>query len=67
MALPGTGSQISMGQIRNEFSLSGTSPISATTRPVTMRDFSTNEPFSPTTTINIGLSATFGGWNNPDK
>jgi hypothetical protein len=67
MSLPGTGSQISMGEVRAEFAASTTSPITLSTAPVTLYQFGNTDPFSPTTTENIGLSATFGGWTNPDK
>lgn len=55
MALPATGSQISMSTVRNYFGLSGT---------VTLYQLGTY--ISPNVTSNIKLSATFGGWQNPN-
>lgn len=55
-ALPATGSTISMSQVRNYFGLTGT--ISLSTLGTTI---------SPNVTTNISLSATFGGWNNPNS
>lgn len=56
MALPATGATISMGQVRDYFSLSGT---------VTLYQLGTF--ISPSVTTNIKLSATFGGWQNPNS
>jgi hypothetical protein len=56
MALPATGATISMGQVRDYFSLSGT---------VTLYQLGTF--ISPSVTTNISLSATFGGWQNPNS
>ena len=55
MALPATGSIISMGQVRNYFGLSGTIAMS------TLGNY-----ISPSVTTNISISATFGGWQNPN-
>jgi len=55
MALPATGSAISMGQVRNYFGLSGTVSLSQLGNYI-----------SPSVTTNISLSATFGGWQNPN-
>mgnify|MGYP000408289495 FL=1 len=55
MALPATGSAISMGQVRNYFGLSGTVTLSQLGAFIT-----------PSVTTNISLSATFGGWQNPN-
>lgn len=55
MALPATGNTISMGQVRNYFGLSGTISMS------TLGNY-----ISPSVTSNIRLSATFGGWQNPN-
>lgn len=55
-ALPGTGSSLSMGTVRNYFGLSGT---------VTLHGLGSH--ISPQVTTNIQLSATFGGWQNPNK
>lgn len=55
MALPGTGSQISMSTVRNYFSLSG---------QVSLHQLGTY--INPQVTTNIKLSATFGGWQNPN-
>jgi len=54
-ALPGTGSTLSMGTVRNYFGLSGTISMS------TLGNF-----IVPAVTTNIALSATFGGWQNPN-
>lgn len=54
-ALPSTGNTISMGQVRNYFGLSGT---------VSLYQLGTH--ISPNVTTNISLSATFGGWQNPN-
>lgn len=56
MALPATGSTISMGTVRNYFGLSGTISLS------TLGNY-----ISPSVTTNIKLSATFGGWQNPNS
>lgn len=56
MALPATGSTITMGVVRNYFGLSGTISLS------TLGAF-----ISPSVTTNIKLSATFGGWQNPNS
>ena len=53
--LPATGSTITMGGVRDYFGLSGT--ISLSTLGTTI---------SPNVTTNISLSATFGGWQNPN-
>ena len=55
MALPATGSTISMGTVRNYFGLSGTVSLSTLGAYI-----------SPSVTTNIKLSATFGGWQNPN-
>lgn len=55
MALPATGSQISMSTVRDYFGLSGT---------VSLYQLGTH--ISPNVTTNISLSATFGGWQNPN-
>jgi hypothetical protein len=55
MALPATGSVITMGTVRNYFGLSGTISMS------TLGNY-----ISPSVTSNIKLSATFGGWQNPN-
>jgi|TARA_R110000851_G_scaffold150315_1_gene291112 hypothetical protein len=56
MALPATGVSITMGTVRNYFGLSGT--IALSTLGTTI---------SPSVTTNIKLSATFGGWQNPNS
>jgi hypothetical protein len=56
MALPATGAAITMGQVRTYFGLSGTISMS------TLGNF-----ISPSVTTNIQLSATFGGWQNPNS
>ena len=56
MALPATGSQISMSTVRNYFGLSG---------QVSLYQLGTY--ISPNVTTNINLSATFGGWQNPNS
>lgn len=56
MALPATGSQISMSTVRNYFGLSG---------QVSLYQLGTY--ISPNVTTNIKLSATFGGWQNPNS
>jgi len=55
-ALPATGSTISIGTIRSYFGLSGTQSL-----------LSLGQFISPQVTSNIRLSATFGGWQNPNK
>jgi hypothetical protein len=55
MALPATGAYITMGGVRNYFSLSGTISLS------TLGNY-----ISPSVTTNIKLSSTFGGWQNPN-
>tara|TARA_B100000953_G_scaffold297574_1_gene292657 strand:- start:2161 stop:2346 length:186 start_codon:yes stop_codon:yes gene_type:complete len=55
MALPATGAAMTMGTVRNYFSLSGTISLS------TLGNY-----ISPSVTTNIKLSATFGGWQNPN-
>ena len=55
MALPATGATISIGTIRTYFSLSGTQSLP-----------SFGAHISPNVTSNIRLSATFGGWQNPN-
>ena len=55
MALPATGSQISMSTVRNYFGLSGTVSL-----------YQLGTYISPNVTSNIKLSATFGGWQNPN-
>jgi hypothetical protein len=55
MALPATGSTISMSTVRNYFGLSGTISLSTLGAYI-----------SPQVTSNIRLSATFGGWQNPN-
>ena len=56
MPLPATGSQISIGQVRDFFSLSGTTSL-----------YDLGTFISPNVTTNIALSATFGGWDNPNS
>ena len=55
MALPATGSQISMSTVRNYFGLSGSVSL-----------YQLGTYISPNVTTNIRLSATFGGWQNPN-
>lgn len=55
MALPATGATISIGTIRTYFGLSGTQSL-----------YSLGTHISPQVTSNIRLSATFGGWQNPN-
>ena len=55
MALPATGSTISIGTIRTYFGLSGTKSL-----------YNLGTHISPQVTSNIRLSATFGGWQNPN-
>lgn len=56
MALPATGATISMGTIRTYFGLSGTVSLKGTFGAY----------ISPAVTTNVRLSATFGGWQNPN-
>jgi len=56
MALPATGSQISMSTVRDYFGLSGTVSL-----------YQLGTFISPNLTTNIKLSATFGGWQNPNS
>lgn len=56
MALPATGSQISMSTVRDYFGLSGTVSL-----------YQLGTFISPNVTTNIKLSATFGGWQNPNS
>jgi len=56
MALPATGAIITMGTVRDYFGLSGS---------VTLHQLGTY--ISPQVTTNIKLSATFGGWQNPNS
>ena len=56
MALPATGSSISMSTVRNYFGLSGAVSL-----------YQLGTFISPQVTTNIKLSATFGGWQNPNK
>jgi hypothetical protein len=55
MALPATGAAMTMGTVRNYFGLSGTVSLSTLGAYI-----------SPSVTTNIQLSATFGGWQNPN-
>jgi len=55
MALPATGVTITMGTVRNYFGLTGTVSLSQLGAFIT-----------PSVTTNIKLSATFGGWQNPN-
>lgn len=55
MALPATGATISIGTIRTYFSLSGQKSL-----------LNLGNHISPAVTTNIRLSATFGGWQNPN-
>tara|TARA_B100000809_G_scaffold262216_1_gene312702 strand:- start:2931 stop:3113 length:183 start_codon:yes stop_codon:yes gene_type:complete len=56
MALPATGATITLGTVRDYFGLSGS---------VTLHQLGTY--ISPQVTTNIKLSATFGGWQNPNS
>lgn len=56
MPLPATGSTISIGTIRTFFSLSGALSL-----------YTLGTYISPNVTSNIKLSATFGGWQNPNQ
>jgi hypothetical protein len=56
MALPATGSTVSMSTVRDYFGLSGS---------VSLYQLGTH--ISPNVTTNIKLSATFGGWQNPNQ
>lgn len=55
MPLPNTGVLITMGQVRNYFGLSGTVSL-----------YQLGTYIIPNVTTNISLSATFGGWQNPN-
>lgn len=55
MALPATGATITMGTVRNYFGLTGTVSL-----------YQLGTFISPQVTTNISLSATFGGWQNPN-
>jgi len=55
MALPATGSQMTMGTVRNYFGLSGAVSL-----------YQLGTYITPAVTSNIRLSATFGGWQNPN-
>jgi hypothetical protein len=55
-ALPATGSTISIGTIRTYFGLSGQQSL-----------YGLGTYLQPSVTTNIGLSATFGGWQNPNR
>jgi hypothetical protein len=56
MALPATGATITMGTVRNYFGLTGTVSL-----------YQLGTFISPSVTTNIRLSATFGGWQNPNS
>ena len=56
MALPATGQTITLGQVRNYFGLTGTVSL-----------YQMGTFISPSVTTNIHLSATFGGWQNPNS
>lgn len=56
MALPATGAYITMGTVRNYFGLSGSICLSTLGAYI-----------SPSVSTNIRLSATFGGWQNPNS
>jgi hypothetical protein len=56
MALPATGATITLGTVRDYFGLSGS---------VSLHQLGTY--ISPQVTTNIKLSATFGGWQNPNS
>lgn len=55
MALPATGLTITLGQVRDYFGLSGTVSL-----------YQMGTYIIPNVTTNIRLSATFGGWQNPN-
>ena len=55
-SLPATGATISVGTIRTYFGLSGQQSL-----------YSLGTYISPNVTTNIKLSATFGGWQNPNS
>ena len=55
MALPATGSTVSMSTVRDYFGLSGSVSL-----------YQLGTYISPNVTTNIKLSATFGGWQNPN-
>ena len=54
--LPATGATISIGTVRDYFGLSGTTSL-----------LDLGQYISPNVTTNISLSATFGGWQNPNS
>jgi len=56
MALPATGNTVSMSTVRDYFGLSGTVSL-----------YQLGTFISPQVTTNIKLSATFGGWQNPNS
>lgn len=56
MALPATGSTVSMSTVRDYFGLSGSVSL-----------YQLGTYISPNVTTNIRLSATFGGWQNPNS
>jgi hypothetical protein len=56
MALPATGNTVSMSTVRDYFGLSGTVSL-----------YQLGTYISPQVTTNIKLSATFGGWQNPNS
>ena len=56
MALPATGNTVSMSTVRDYFGLSGTVSL-----------YQLGTVISPQVTTNIKLSATFGGWQNPNS
>ena len=56
MALRATGSTVSMSTVRDYFGLSGTVSL-----------YQLGTFISPQVTTNIKLSATFGGWQNPNS
>ena len=56
MALPATGNAVSMSTVRDYFGLSGTVSL-----------YQLGTFISPQVTTNIKLSATFGGWQNPNS
>lgn len=55
-SLPATGATISIGTVRDYFGLSGTYSLG-----------DLGSYISPNVTTNIQLSATFGGWQNPNS
>ena len=56
MALPATGNTVSMSTVRDYFGLSGSVSL-----------YQLGTYISPNVTTNIKLSATFGGWQNPNS